>query len=198
MLASLHHWWSNPAWLTVILLAATALFTGLAAVVTYQIHKHGRDLAGRRKPVVAGSALSADAFFYSANTSTSPAYASQGEEEKYRIGYVHLFNHSDSEQAVAVRVSSHIFWPRKRGTKLSAITQSISIPAHDGGGVAIVFKSSTGEWPRDDLIGNAYQRRYFVRLIARTAGLRKIKYRGRILLTSYEAVRVPRHPPRPK
>jgi len=186
------HWYTDPAWLTVVGVLATACFAAVALVLTYMGYLHVRDASGRRKPITTDRVVD-DQFFFQARAVLGNPYVQAGTEGHSRLGYVHFFNQSDSEQVVGfLPRQARIVWPRKQGCRLEAIPQSFALPAHKGGAIPLVFVSSTKEWPQDQTVDNAYKRWYFVKLKGKTSGQRPVKYRGRLLLTSYDPMRLPR------
>ena len=189
---SASHWYTDPAWLTVLGVLATAMFAAGGFVLTYMGYIHLRDASGRRKPITTGRVLD-DQFFFQARAVLGNPYVPNGTEDEARLGYVHFFNQSDSEQVIGfLSRQARIVWPRRRGVKLRATNQSFALPPHKGGAIPLVFVSSTRSWLADTLQDGAYKKWYFVKMKGTTAGQRHVKYRGRVLLTPYDASRLPR------
>jgi hypothetical protein len=178
--------------LTAIGAVLTALITGGILVLSLIAYKHSRTLAGRRKPIVTARTTDTQ-FMYAWTTKSLPAYVDKDHKDEARLGYVHMFNHSDSDQFISFRKRTRIVWPRLHGVKLVAVAQGVFLPAHEGGSVPIVLQSNTGQWPADTLDDDGqYRRNYWAVVRGSTMGLRKVKYRGRVWLTPYESKSVPR------
>ena len=132
-------------------------------------------------------------FMYLVRTKSKPAYVPKDTESEYRLGYVHIFNHSDSDQFLAINDrKTRIVWPRMKHCRFAAISQGVFLPPHSGGSVPIVFRSSTGRWPDDKLVGDHFRRNYWGIVKASTTGLRKVRYGGRVWLIPYNRMVVPR------
>lgn len=182
--------------LTAVGALATAIITGAILVLGIVTYRHNRDLSGRRRPVIAKRPLP-DQLIYSGVTTPDIAYEvgiyATEDWDHYRIGHVFLFNHSDATQVIVFTAKrSRIIWPRS-GAKLRAVTQTLQLEPHIGGLVPIVFRSSTGEWPADevDAVVGYYKRTYVVALLGLTVSRRKVRHRGRILLRPYDGRLLP-------
>ncbi len=178
--------------LTALGALATAIFTLGLLVLSIIVYRHTRDLSGRRKPVVMAKTRDGQ-FMYLVRTKSKPAYVPKDTESEYRLGYVHIFNHSDSDQFLAINDrKTRIVWPRMKHCRFAAISQGVFLPPHSGGSVPIVFRSSTGRWPDDKLVGDHFRRNYWGIVKASTTGLRKVRYGGRVWLIPYNRMVVPR------
>jgi len=188
------HWYTNPAWLTVVGVLATAAFALGGLVLNYMGYIHLRDASGRRRPVRTAR-VEDDQFYYKARAVLSVATLPPTVSDRYRLAYIHFFNQSDSEQVIGFSPKqAKVVWPRRKRTKIEAISQSFALPPNKGGAIPLIIGISdpNGAWPDDSVRPEGdFRRRYYVKVRGKTAGQRRVKYRGRVLLTPYDADRIP-------
>jgi hypothetical protein len=179
---------------TLVGVSLTALFTGILAWIGILSLRHSRDVSGRRKPIVIGRADVTDSVLHP-GTSLADSASAYSDPLGHRVVLVHLYNHSDSEQIIYFNHGT-IWWPRIR-PKPTVAHQSITLPAHRGGSMALVLAGAS--WPdgseRTERVPRIYETKYWGSIRGRTASLQRVRYRGRLPLADFDPMWLERRLP---
>lgn len=132
---------------------ATALFTGMTAVIAWLGYSHMRAAAGRRKPLVVRSAALAARRL---PDDRAGALITTNERETTWTAQVFVFNHSDvSQHVVVIPSQSRVIWPRhQRSAKIER--REIDLAPHDGGNLNVAVTLADRRWMDESLSGHRY------------------------------------------
>jgi hypothetical protein len=170
-------------------LLATALFTGVTAVISWLALQQVRTVTGVKRPVVVDSKRPVGHIGY--DQSLHWSYEGWNNDPK-RLRYVDLYvyNRSDVEQRFMIDAdSSGIVWPRFR-QRLFIQNTELRLDPRYGGNSPVPVLSLTGEWPTDELDndGTHFKRTYWLRLRGLTRSGHVVKFLGRVRLRPYPPV----------
>lgn len=171
-------WWSR------IGLVATAIFTGATAVITWRAYQHGRTVAGARRPIVVDAKRPVGMVGYDHPL----AWSYEGTDfsaARFRYADLYVYNQSDIDQRFTIDGGrSGIVWPRFHH-RLKVQSTELSLVARYGGNTAVPIISLSGEWPADEVRGEFFRRRYWLRLRGMTRSGHAVKFFGLVRLRPY-------------
>jgi hypothetical protein len=157
---------------------ATAVFTGITAVVTYLVYRHGRHQAALRRPI---RVHHQDHLNDEVVKRELPAAIRDTRPKRYT--FVLFSNRTDADLRWFLDTRrTRLYRSAVGGTPMLDVPAMVTTPSHDGTTLALLFvlTDDAVRWADDEAdstvpYGLKFKRRYWLKIRGRTADGHKIK-----------------------